>query len=53
MWCDPLARHDTSLVVTFADRAALERYQPHPQHVPVARLGVELSEHILAVDFEE
>jgi hypothetical protein len=45
--------YDTSLVVTFADRAALERYQPHPQHVPVARLGVELSEHILAVDFEE
>lgn len=45
--------YDTALVVTFPDRAALEAYQPHPQHVPVARFGVDLSEHILAVDFEE
>jgi len=45
--------YDTALVVTFADRAALDIYQPHPQHGPVARLGVDLSEHILAVDFEE
>jgi hypothetical protein len=45
--------YDTALVVTFADRAALEAYQPHPQHVPVARFGADLSEHILAVDFEE
>jgi hypothetical protein len=44
--------YDTALVVTFPDRAALEGYQPHPQHVPVARFGVDLSEHILAVDFE-
>jgi hypothetical protein len=45
--------YDTALVVTFADRAALDAYQPHPQHVPVARFGADLSEHILAVDFEE
>lgn len=45
--------YDTALVVTFPDRAALEAYQPHPHHVPVARFGADLSEHILAVDFEE
>ncbi len=45
--------YDTALVVTFADRAALEAYQPHQQHVPVARFGADLSEHILAVVFEE
>ena len=45
--------YDTALVVTFPDRKALEAYQPHPQHVPVSRIGTDLSEHILAVDFEE
>jgi hypothetical protein len=44
--------YDTGLVVTFFDRAALERYQSHPQHVPVAERGASLSEHIVAVDFE-
>ena len=44
--------YDTGLVVTFRDRAALETYQKDPQHVPVAQLGVSLSEHIVAVDFE-
>jgi hypothetical protein len=44
--------YDTGLSVTFADRAALDAYQKDPRHVPVAQLGVSLSEHIVAVDFE-
>jgi Stress responsive A/B Barrel Domain len=44
--------YDTGLVVRFRDRAALDRYQQDPQHVPVARHGVGLSDHIVAVDFE-
>jgi len=44
--------YDTGLVVTFTDRAALDRYQQDPQHVPVAKYGAGLSDHIVAVDFE-
>ena len=44
--------YDTGLVVTFRDRAALDAYQKNPQHVPIAQLGVSLSEHIVAVDFD-
>jgi hypothetical protein len=44
--------YDTGLVITFADRAALDAYQRHPRHVPVAQFGVSLCEHIVAVDFE-
>jgi hypothetical protein len=44
--------YDTGLVVVFADRAALDAYQRDPEHVPVARFGVSLCEHIVAVDFE-
>ena len=44
--------YDTGLVVTFADRAALDAYQKHDRHVPIAQYGVTLSEHIVAVDFE-
>jgi hypothetical protein len=43
---------DTGLVITFADRAALDAYQKDPKHVPVAQLGVSLCEQIVAVDFE-
>jgi hypothetical protein len=45
--------YDTGLLVTFRDRAALDAYQKNPLHVPVAQLGVSLSEHIVAVDFED
>jgi len=34
------------------DRAALDAYQIDARHVPVAQLGVALSAHIVAVDFE-
>jgi len=44
--------YDTGLAVTFADRAALDAYQKDGRHVPVAQVGVSLSEHIAAVDFE-
>ena len=44
--------YDTGLAITFPDRAALDVYQKHERHVPVAQFGVSLSEHIVAVDFE-
>jgi len=44
--------YDTGLMITFADRAALDGYQRDPRHVPVAQLGIALSEHIVAVDFQ-
>ena len=45
--------YDTGLAITFSDRAALDAYQKHPRHVPIAQLGVSLCEHIVAVDFEQ
>jgi Stress responsive A/B Barrel Domain len=44
--------YDTGLAITFPDRTALDAYQRNDLHVPVAQLGVSLSEHIVAVDFE-
>jgi hypothetical protein len=44
--------YDTGLAVMFPNRAALDAYQKNDRHVPVALFGVELSEHIVAVDFE-
>ena len=44
--------YDTGLAITFPDRAELEAYQQNDRHVPVAQFGVELCEHIVAVDFE-
>jgi hypothetical protein len=44
--------YDTGLMIMFRDRAALDAYQKDPQHVPVAQLGVGLSGHIVAVDFQ-
>jgi hypothetical protein len=44
--------YDTGLVVVFRDRAALDGYAAHPRHVPVAQLGRDLSDSIIAVDFE-
>ena len=43
--------YDTGLAVTFRDRAALDAYATNPGHVPIAQLGVSLSEHIVSVDF--
>ena len=44
--------YDTGLLVVFRDRAALDSYATNPRHVPVAALGRDLSESIVAVDFE-
>jgi stress responsive alpha/beta barrel protein len=44
--------YHTGLAITFPTRAALDAYQKNEQHVPIAQLGVTLSEHIVAVDFE-
>jgi hypothetical protein len=49
-----LARsYDTGLVATFRDRAALDLYTEHPEHLKVAALGREISEHVASVDFED
>jgi len=43
---------DTGLIVLFRDRAALDSYAVNPRHVPVAQRGRDLSETIVAVDFD-
>jgi len=43
---------DAGLLVLFRDRAALDGYATHARHVPVAKLGRDLSETIVAGDFE-
>ena len=44
--------YDTGLAIRFADRDALDAYQTHEQHVPIAQFGATLCDHIVAVDFE-
>lgn len=43
--------YDTGLVATFRDRAALEAYTIHPEHVLVADMGRNISQHVVSVDF--
>lgn len=43
--------YDTGLVATFADRAALDAYTVHPEHVKVVEFGRKLSAHVASVDF--
>ncbi|HJT66454.1 MAG TPA: Dabb family protein [Pyrinomonadaceae bacterium] len=43
--------YHTGLVATFADRAALEAYTVHPEHIKVAEFGRTISEHVASVDF--
>ena len=45
--------YDTGLVAVFRDRAGLDAYTEHPQHVEVADLGRSLAEHVASVDFED
>lgn len=45
--------YHTGLVSTFKDRAGLEAYTVHPEHVTVADFSREISEHIASVDFED
>lgn len=44
--------YDTGLVAIFADRAGLDAYTVHPEHVKVADLGRSISEHVASVDFD-
>ena len=49
-----LARsYDTGLTSTFRDRAALDAYTNHPEHVEVVNFGRSISEHVASVDFED
>lgn len=43
--------YDTGLVVIFADRAALDAYTVHPEHIKVAEFGRSISAHVASVDF--
>ena len=45
--------YHTGLVATFKDRAGLEAYTVHPEHIAVADFGRVVSEHVASVDFEE
>lgn len=44
--------YNVGLVATFRDRAGLEAYTVHPEHVSVAEFGRGISEHVASVDFE-
>lgn len=43
---------DTGLVALYPDRAALDAYTDHPEHVKVAALGKQIAEKVVSVDFE-
>jgi hypothetical protein len=45
--------YDSGLVATFQDRAALEAYTIHAEHVKAANFGRAISEHVASVDFED
>lgn len=42
---------DTGLVATYADRAALDAYNVHPDHQEVVAIGRSISEKVVSVDF--
>ena len=44
--------YNTGLVVVFRDRAALQAYTVHPEHIKAAEFGRAITEHIASVDFE-
>lgn len=43
---------DTGLVAVFRDRAGLEAYTIHPEHIKVAAFGKAIGEQVASVDFE-
>ena len=45
--------YDTGLVAVFRDRAGLDAYTNHPDHLAVASMGRDISEHVASVDFED
>ncbi|MDQ6785190.1 MAG: Dabb family protein [Acidobacteriota bacterium] len=42
---------DTGLVAVYPDRAALDAYTIHPVHQEVAKIGKEIAERVISVDF--
>jgi stress responsive alpha/beta barrel protein len=44
--------YHTGLVATFQDRAGLDAYTIHPEHIKVAAFGKTISGHVASVDFE-
>ena len=42
---------DLGLVAIFPDRAALEFYTVHPTHQEAAKMGKEIAERVVSVDF--
>lgn len=44
--------YDMVLITTFADEAALERYQHHPEHKLVSALCAKIRDERASVDFE-
>ena len=44
--------YDTGLVAIFPNRAALDAYTVHPEHMLVVELGRSISAHVASVDFE-
>lgn len=43
---------DSGLVATFCDRAGLDAYTVHPEHLKVVAFGKTISEQVASVDFE-
>lgn len=43
---------DTGLAATYANRAALDVYDAHPEHKKVQAIGREIAEKVVSVDFE-
>ncbi len=43
--------YDTGLVAVFEDRAELDSYTIHPEHIKAANFGRSISEHVASVDF--
>lgn len=43
---------DTGLVAVFRDRAALEAYTVHPEHIKVVAFGSKIAGQVASVDFE-
>ena len=44
--------YDTGLVATYNNRAALEAYTIHPEHIKAADFGRNISAQVASVDFE-
>ncbi len=42
---------DLGLVAVYPDRAALDFYTEHAVHQEAARMGKEIAEHVVSVDF--